>query len=600
MPRIRASWLIVIAAIIIVVAARPLREQVLPPAAVWCYLEVVQPLPLKASRFDAWLRPYRDRAVRLAERQDASDPQTLLGAGLLCGDDKRATALLRRAAETVRCPAARAALVRNLIASSPTYARMGTEGAILLDPVSVAFAKQSLEELKLPDRLSPEAVTPILDALHAWEADDPENALPLALEVYYLYGLHRDSEAFDRWEAASRLTRVDYHYAEWADAVAGLLIRVGAPAAEAVSEGSWCTLVQGKSNARLCDCARIAQYEGYLAIMQGRPKDAIRWWRSTSDLGHHTQASAYEDISSLVGLAIEGTGTSPTWKWYPDSYTGIPAGPIGRGRFFFGLEHDLYVSQVGAAADAALRDRIVQAKMRSTLSRGYRDEHPLFGNLFFRAAQMVMLAGLAVGLALVLLVIHAATGCWRRRQADAATRLSLTWQVVLAVLMLAPCAVAGLLIAEVLVNQEPWLPGIFGEAEDQRRAALGALSAWMAALSFVFAFALPLIAAGLSRQPGARLATAWRGNARKILPAAIAVCVLASLGLLAVAARYRAQWVREETRPGGGEMARMIKAIGPSWTNPTIPPDSWRAEYPPKKPSTPTRTPASAPTSPAR
>ena len=583
MPRIRASWLIVIAAALVPLAARPLREQLLPPVGVWCYMEAIEPLPPKPDRVEAWLRPYRERAVSLAERQQHRDPDMLLGAGLLCADDNRAAALLRGAAETGRCPAARAALARKLIASSPTYACMGTEGVIPSDPASVASAKQSLEEWKLPDRLSPEAVAPILDTLHAWEADDPENALPVALEVYYLYGLHRHSEALDRWETASRLARVDYYYAESADAVALLLARVGVPAAEAALVGSFHSL-DTPVNAQLRTSARIAQYEGYLATMQGRPKDAIRWWRSSSDFGHHLQNSGYDPISFLVGLAIEGIGTSPAWKSYRDSFTGIPGGPIDRGRFFFGLRHDLYVSQVGAAADAALRDRVVQARVRFALIRGYRDEHPLYDNPFFRAAQMVMLAGMVVALALVLLVIYMAIGCWRRRQADDATRLSLTWQVVLALLMLAPCAVSGLLIADVLVKQEPVFFGMFLEGEPSRQEALTTLSAWMAALSLVFVFALPLIAARVSRQPGARLATAWRGNARKVLPTAIALCALASLGLLVLAARYRTQWVREETPPGGGEMATIIKAIGPSWTNPTIPPDSWRAEYPPKKP----------------
>jgi hypothetical protein len=583
MPRIRASWLIIIAAALVPLAARPLREQLLPPVGVWYYLEALQFPPPKTSRVEAWLRPYRERAVSLAERQQHRDPDMLLGAGLLCADDKRAAALLGRAAETGRCPAARAAFASKLTTSSPAYARIGTEGVIPSDPASVASGKQSLEESKLPDRLSPEAVAPILDALRAWEADDRGNALPVALEVYYLYGLHRDSEALDRWEAASKLTRVDRYYAESGDAVSRLLVRAGAPAAEAAYVG-WFCVPEGESKAVLRNGARIAQYEGYLAAMQGRPKDAIRWWRSSSDFGHNMENSAYDTISFLVGWAIEEIGASPTWRWSLDRFTGIPGGPIGRGRFFFGVGHDFYVSQVGAAADAALRDRVVQAKVRGTLIRGYRDKHGYYNDPFFRAAQMVMLAGMVVALALVLLVIYMAIGCWRRRQADDATRLSLTWQVVLALLTLAPCAVSGLLIADVLVKQEPVFFGMFLEGEPSRQEALTTLSVWMAALSFVFVFALPLIAAGVSRQPGARLATAWRGNARKILPTAVAMCALASLGLLGGGARYRTQWVHEQTEPGRAEMATIIKAIGPSWADPTIPLDSWRAEYPPKKP----------------
>jgi hypothetical protein len=32
---------------------------------------------------------------------------------------------------------------------------------------------------------------------------------------------------------------------------------------------------------------------------------------------------------------------------------------------------------------------------------------------------------------------------------------------------------------------------------------------------------------------------------------------------------------------GRPEMAKFIEQAGPEWHNPTIPPDAWRAEYPP-------------------
>jgi len=583
MRRIRASWLIVIAVVLTILAVRPLRQQAIPvPLA-------IPPRSQDNSQTDAfswtptsrWLAVCRPRAIPFAQKRYPKDPAMLLAAALVA-DSEESLPLIKRVAETMNYPPAWAACFSRI--EKPSYARMGNSGANPLVPESIADAEAYMRESGEPERLDPKTVAPILDLLHSWQAADPENALPVALEAYYLYGLHRDAEALGRWEAASELPTVSAYFSERVRDATNLLLRLGMPESDAVMAALSAPMLDLRANAMLRQCARVAQYEGYMARLQGRPSDAICWWRSTSDLGHHAQESADNAIGFLVGVAIEGIGTSPTWRWYLDSFTRIPGGPIAKGRFLSGDSHDFYVQQVGAAADATLRDRVVQAKVRTQVMHEYWKEHS-FDNSLMRSLAILSLAAFAGGSLGILLVIYLVIGSWRRRQADAASALGLIWQFVLALLILLP---AGLAAMSAWLPSFPGFPrlGILIIAKAVPPFAEG----WVACLSLLFAIFLPLLAAALRRQPGARTRTAWRGNARKILPNAAAICALVGLALLIVGARYRAQWVREWTQPGSSEMATVIKALGPSWADPTIPPDSWRAEYPP------TGTPASAPT----
>ncbi len=583
MPRIRASWPIIIAVILTVLAVRPLRQQAIPvPLGRRPASEASRPgEPFEDSPTDRWLRLGRARAIPFVQKRYPNDPAMLLAAALVAGDDKTTLPLIRHVAQTTNYPPAWAAYFGRL--EKPSYARLGSAATNPLDPKSVAQSQEDIRRWGLPDRLDPKAVAPILDALHSWQTADPQNALPLAFETNYLYGLHRDSEALARWEQAAKLPTVSTYFSETVAGVTTLLLRLGAPDSDAVLIALLLPVMDMSGYAILRDCARIAQYEGYLASMEGRPADAIAWWRSTADLGQRMQQSAESMIEFLVGVAVEGIGAGPTWKWCRDSSTGVPNGPLQKGRFFFGDRHDFYVKQVGPAEDAALRDRVVQAKVRMQLARGRLQELYLDNGLL-RSLPLLMLAGVAGGVVGTLLFIYLAIGSWRRKQADATTALSLIWQLLLAVVILLPAAIAALNLAR---------PGSLAvESSNVSHLSLAAsrwltrlaLNGWVSSLSLLFAIFLPLVAAALRRQPGARIPTAWRGNARRVLPTAAAICALTALGLLILGARYRAQAVRRWTHPGEGEMATIIKAIGPSWHHPTIPPDSWRAEYPPKKP----------------
>ena len=579
MPRIRASWLIIIAVTIAILAIRPLRQQAIPvPLAV---PKAVGPGDaFGRSPTGRWLQVCREQATPFTRKHYPDDPRMLLAA-ILIADEEPSLPQLKRLAETTNYPPAWAAYYARL--DKPPYARMGSSGVNPLDPESVADGKRYMRDSGLPDRLDPKAVAPILDALHSWQAADPHNALPLALETNYLYGLHRDSEALARWEQASKLPTVSTYFSETVGGATILLMRLGMPAPDAFFIAAAPPVVDIATSSAVRECARMAYYEGYLASMEGRPQDAIRWWRSTADLGHHMQQSTDNAIGFLVGLAVEGIGAGPTWKWYRDSSTGIPNGPLAKGRFFFGDRHDFYVKQVGPAADSALRDRMLHAKVRAQLMRTYFATHA-FDNPLIRSLPFLVLAAFAGGAFVILLLIYLIIGSWRRKQADAATAFSPTWQLLLAVVILLPAAVAALYLAlpDFIALQPANVSDLIQTAD--RVVILLALQGWIASISLVFAILLPLVAAALRRQPGARTRTAWRGNARRILPTAAAICALTGLGLLIVGARYRAQFVREWTRLGSSEMATIINAIGPSWYHPTIPPDSWRAEYPPKKP----------------
>ena len=134
---------------------------------------------------------------------------------------------------------------------------------------------------------------------------------------------------------------------------------MGMPEPEAIIT-SWSALIF-PSFARLRSSARIALYEGRLAQMQGRPEDAIRWWNSSIDIARHMEESTDSVIGFLVAAAIGGITGTPVWRWVHDERSGIPDGPLFKGRYFYGHQHAFYVSQVGEAADAELRDGIIAA-----------------------------------------------------------------------------------------------------------------------------------------------------------------------------------------------------------------------------------------------
>ena len=554
MSRVRASWLIILVVVLLTLTVKPLRQQATLPLTSGTLF-----LP---GHYDA----LAERAAKFAKQRYPDDPEMLLGAGLLFIEREASVDLLRQAAEKGNLAAAWAAYYGALREQAPGYMRLGNQGLDPSQPDLVASGKATMQASELPDRLDPMEAQPLLSALQSWAAADPENGLPLALQTDVLYGLHRDQQALELWQAAGSRPQVKGYSRDNSRVVSNLLTRMGIAQPEAflVAQGSYeiglyPALRQG---------ARIALYEGKVAQMQGRSADALRWWNGSIALGRHLQDTSDTIIGILVGVAIEGIGASPAWKWYLDSATGMTGGPLYKGRIWYGRDHAFYVSQVGERKDAEVRDSLVRSKVRSQLLRG---ETKGAMDRFMSGPEMrgVMLVMLGIGAAAVAglcLILFLALGTWRRAPADAATRLRPTCQLILALAPFGPLAVTAVLVHRM---------GRSGTESASAGLALACLVLAVATVVF-----LPLIAAALNRAPEARLKTAWRGNLRRSLPATAAIAMLCFLALNLAAIKPRADWVRQWSDPRMTEMAQVRQRLGAKWDTPPIPKDAWRAEYP--------------------
>ena len=229
----------------------------------------------------------------------------------------------------------------------------------------------------------------------------------------------------------------------------------------------------------------------------------------------------------------------------------------------YGPQHAFYVHQAGEEADAALRDTLILSKLRTMQIRDYfavddRPHEDLRGAtyLLFLSHMLVIQIVLAVVLFLLL-------SAWSRRRADDAAALRLAWQLTFAFLAALPVVIAGLVAGHSYPN-----------------AHVIPMSSFWTVLVFPVAVLLflSLIVTPRSRRAPAGLLTAWRGNLRRVLPIAIAVAAIAYLAVGFAARALRIGAARELVQGEGGEMAQVIAEIGPAWDNPTIPPDSWRAE----------------------
>jgi len=272
-------------------------------------------------------------------------------------------------------------------------------------------------------------------------------------------------------------------------------------------------------------------------------------------------------IGFLVGVAIEGIGASPVWRWVHDDRSGISDGPLLGGRYFWGKQHALYVEHMGEANDQALLDSLILSRLQTQAGRDYTRRSGMFDG-YLRASRYLGFATAAAPLAALLFLIHLLFGTWSRRAADEATNLRPVWQLVLGSLFLSPIVVANVINFRLPVS------------ETSSSATLIAALAG----SVVLIAVIPPLVAIRTRAPGARFRTAWRGNLRRLLPVSIALCSLLFLGLSAYAANLRSQWVAKWSAPGMTEMTDMIQTLGDEWTNPAIPPDAHRAQYPPNVP----------------
>jgi hypothetical protein len=515
------------------------------------------------------LAPYRGRAAEFARSRYADDAEMLMAAGLITTDKEAARELLERAASLSGSPVSWAAYAGWLLTEGPEWWRPARSGDDPGDPEQVAEAGRMGRHMGLPTELSVEGAAPAMAALGKWQAAEPENALPVALEMRQLYAMHRDGEALSRWTHAGSLPVVEGYGSEMGLAAARLLARMGMGRREAMFAPAGAVRVSFWEYAALRDCARIALWEGRLAQMEDRAGDAIAWWNGTIGLGRHMQESTDSMLEFLVGAAVQSIGAGPVWQWAPDRMTGIPGGPLLGGRLYRGEQHAFYVSQVGDAAAAEVRDELVKAKVRSQLLRDVvgrgEDESGWRG-----AMRPLQLGGLMGGILVWALVVFLGVGTWRRKQADGATDLGRGWKMAVVLMAVAP-AVLG-------YGMTVFRPWHLAPTGDTPTVWLG----WLGA-SAVVAVLLPLAAARFSRRPSARLATAWRGNLRETLPLIIALCGALALTLGVVGKSMEARWLGKWYREGHpNEMARVVEALGDEWTEPEIPQDAWRAEAVPE------------------
>ncbi len=604
----RASWLILVLVAVVVAAASPLRDQARlqrcagPAALLRLSEEPTEGMVTEGAGFrnvaSIWMEALREHFEAFdpeylseCERRYADEPKMLAAAAMDSQSRQRrdmpqpqdtweqrekSTALLKQAAESHRAPAYWAAYVTQLM-SGTSYHHLGT---LVIDgdagnPERVAQAQGVLESLAsegTPVQLDPERAQLMLDALHGWQHDEPENGLPVALEAWVLYGLHEDKKARSRLIEAAELPIADSHSREVRAMVERFLDREGAPAPERRwigrhSVGVW-------SAVRLKDVARIARYEGTRAHIEGRDAEAVQLWDAAMAFSRHYQESVIANGGPYIEWAFAGVGFTlgarPVWDWRSDEMTGLSGGPLpsGRneGRIFYGREHAVYVSEAGEEAQAEVREDLVKHYLRMDLAQQWRDSSGIRHDRYARAA-FLLLVGVALVVQLAsLLVIFLLVSARARRTADAAAGLGGRPKLITALMAALPVGAAGAAMS-LWAPQAPVIP---------KQMLIGLL-----AFPAVVSLTLTLLVAVFRLRRGFGLLARWRGNLRAVLPAAGAVLALLYLGLATGAAVTRAHVERSCAQP---EMTGLIQQLGPAWENPTIPDDAWRAQYPPEPP----------------
>ena len=515
---------------------------------------------------------YGRQAVEFVQRNCPGDPEMLMAAGLLAPDAEAGFELLRQAIRMDPRPVRHATYVQKLAMTGPKYLR---PALIPVDPgasdlaIQVKQFREQPEFAKVPEALPARSVGAILQAIQAWRQVEPKNAVPPALRCWYLYGLHRDPEAFQAWQEAGRLPVVDSHQGETLHAVVALLCRMGMPQTTL----HFYLFAGGNPlpsfTSQLRDDARIAVFEGRKAQLGGRPKQAIAWWNATIAVGRHMGESARWLHDYLVAGAIEGVGASPSWRRVQDGSTGLSGGPLLKGRYFHGPQHAFYVSQVGESADEAARDSLVRGRVRADLLAEAVQRSEWQDTPFLRAQVLLFLACFTVGMLSLFLLLYAGLSLRHRRAADEAGMLGWQSRLGIAVAGLVPAVAGGAALWRWMPNSSTSLALV--------NSFVGGL-----VLCVLMTLLVPLAAARRGRAPGARLCTAWRGHLRRVLPISVMLFTLVGLSLAMVGRHEQAQWIRDISSGRYSEMAWAIGLVGrDKWTHPTIPPDAWRAETPP-------------------
>jgi hypothetical protein len=317
-------------------------------------------------------------------------------------------------------------------------------------------------------------------------------------------------------------------------------------------------------------CARAAFHEGRCAQIAGRVAEAVRWWNATIDFGCLAQSAAETMAEFQMGRTVETIGASPAWRWYHSSATHVPGGRLMGGRFFFGPHHDFYAEQVGESADAALRDQLIQSMARTMTLRQLkaRVSHTAW---YGKAGEMLIFGQAAVAFVAAALLVLAVLGVWRSGAAEVAVSPPSLWQAAASIPSILVLAL-GAGVAVALARPGPASSLL---APSAGPVAVTVAAGLLIALLLPFALALP------TRRQAGSLISAWRCTAKRVLAITIVLAALLYLGTGIAAMHLRARFTRQWTWPGVSEMDRVERFGGARWQDPPIPPDSWRAEYPP-------------------
>jgi len=447
--------------------------------------------------------------------------------------------------------------------------RIGESGVDPGDPQSVQEARRDLDEQRAEDvewglaEPTQVQVAEALKALREWEQADRENAMPVALRAWALYAVGRDEEAIAALRRADSLPICTSRGWERGEGVRRLALDLGCSPLEAVLQASnaWdSSSFMGK----LRSLARVAVYEGRVAQLDGRPEDAIAMWTAAIDLGRRYADSSYTIIGGLVGAAVEGIGAAPVWSWQSDSVTGMPGGPLMKGRLMYGPQYEFYVEHRGQASADEIRDHLLVAKLRSRMTHDYMSTDPSYPSVLLAGyypliSQLVATAGVPL---LLLLVIpgligrnHRMPPAWDRQLKHLATWL----------LVLTSAAVAWAVVGARLFPDAPIYPGL-----PLSLVLLPGL------LVLVGTLVLSVLAWGKSHPFGAT----WGASVRRITPPMLAFLAVCYLVISFGSTRHCCRLAGETAQP---EMERLIAWVGPDWYNPPVPPDAWIPQHPPSQ-----------------
>ena len=589
MGSIRMPWAVVVGVVLVVVAVPSIRGQArlqwhMGP---WPRPPYSSDVPAAPGLADTDLDPEKwiSRALWHHARECApftarryrNDARMLLAAGALAhgaavqagrfGDDAASERYRQTAAETIGqaaeisdTPEVWAAYA--LTVPLPSYDRVGTWGADPLDREDIAWTEREIAEYGLPPEIRPEDATAFLDALHEWQRVDPGNGLPLAMEAWVLYGLHRDSEALSRWEEAARSPTFSTRSEDIRASAARLAEHMGLPAPESEMLADWTTSRQAIVYSLLREGTHMAVYEGLVAHLEGRSAESVRLWNAAADIGRSLQASTQEPVAFGIGAALEGMAVKPVWTWLPDSATGTKGGPLRGGRLWYGEQHESYVGHAGEKLAADLRDRLLTASVREQLLYDSFEGMPPDIAAMAIAGYFLFLGQVVGAQLLVVLLMFAVIASVSRGKVRPSARLPAR-VVVLAAVAAAATAAAGAIAGKWFATT-PFVTGHLVQAVIVLPAVLTLLWA--------------LLEGWRARQRDRSSLRSCVLQVRQLLPPTAAVLSLVYLALALGTVILRARVATGYAEVEHGSMAYVTRQLGKAWTEPVIPADAWRAE----------------------